>query len=419
MNRQVAGVRGVAALLPADCAPWAAVEDRLRALMDAYGFREIRLPIIERTELYARAVGEVTDIVEKEMYTFLDRNGDSLSLRPEGTAGCVRAGIEGGLFHNQAQRLWYQGPMFRHERPQKGRYRQFHQWGVEAYGMAGAAIEAELIALGARILRELGVNARLLVNSLGTPACRERYRDALVDYLLARRDHLDEDSVRRLERNPLRVLDSKNPAMKEILDGAPAIADHWSAESRAHFVNLKDHLNVLGVTFEVAPRLVRGLDYYTHTVFEWVADDTLAQATIAAGGRYDGLVTELGGAQTAAVGFAIGMERLMGLVTRLPQAVGLDVYMMTPGALQGRALSLAEALRDRGVRVETHLAAASPKSQGKRARESGARCLVEAVDEDGVAIVAAGTTQSGTVSWAHAAARISEILGAEAKIDDE
>ncbi|MHB1512924.1 MAG: histidine--tRNA ligase [Acidiferrobacter sp.] len=419
MNRQVAGVRGVAALLPAECAPWAAVEERLRALMEVYGFREIRLPIIERTELYARAVGEATDIVEKEMYTFLDRNGDSLSLRPEGTAGCVRAGIEGGLFHNQTQRLWYQGAMFRHERPQKGRYRQFHQWGVEAYGMSGAAIEAELIALGARILRELGVNARLLVNSLGTPACRERYRDALVDHLKAHRDRLDEDSVRRLDRNPLRVLDSKNPAMREILDAAPAIADHWSTESRAHFADLTGHLRALGVAFEVAPRLVRGLDYYTHTVFEWVADETLAQATIAAGGRYDGLVTELGGAATAAVGFAIGMERLMGLVTRPPQVLGLGVYVMTPAALQGRALALAEALRDRGVRVEVHLAAASAKSQGKRARESGARCLVEAVDEEGVVILAAGATQGDTVSWTDAVARISEILGAEAKIDDE
>ncbi len=419
MNRQIAGVRGVAALLPADCARWAAVEDRLRALMEAYGFREIRLPIIERTELYGRAVGEVTDIVEKEMYTFLDRNGDSLSLRPEGTAGCVRAGIEAGLFHNQTQRLWYQGAMFRHERPQKGRYRQFHQWGVEVYGMAGAAIEAELIALGARILRELGVKARLLVNSLGTPACRERYRDALVEHLVAHRDRLDEDSVRRLERNPLRVLDSKNPAMKDVLDAAPMIADHWSAESREHFASLKDHLSALGVAFEVAPRLVRGLDYYTHTVFEWAADETLAQATIAAGGRYDGLVAELGGAATTAVGFAIGMERLMGLVTRLPQAAGLDVYVMTPAALQGRALGLAEALRDRGVRVETHLAAASPKSQGKRARESGARCIVEAVDEEGVAILGTGAIESGTVSWAQAAARISEILGAEAKIHDQ
>ncbi len=419
MNRQIAGVRGVAALLPVDCAPWAAVEERLRALMEAYGFREIRLPIIERTELYARAVGEVTDIVEKEMYTFLDRNGDSLSLRPEGTAGCVRAGIEGGLFYNQTQRLWYQGAMFRHERPQKGRYRQFHQWGVEAYGMSGAAIEAELIALGARILRELGVKARLLVNSLGTPACRERYRDALVDYLKAHRDRLDEDSVRRLDRNPLRVLDSKNPAMIEILDAAPAIADHWSAESRTHFADLTAQLRTLGVAFEVAPRLVRGLDYYTHTVFEWVADETLAQATVAAGGRYDGLVTELGGAATAAVGFAIGMERLMGLVTRQPQTLGLDVYVMTPAALQGRALVLAEALRDQGVRVEVHLAAASAKSQGKRARDSGARCVVEAVDEEGVVILTAGATQGGTVSWAQAVARISEILGAKAKIDDE
>ncbi len=420
MTGQVAGVRGVASLLPMDAVRWGAVEDCLRALMDAYGFREIRLPILERTELYARAVGEVTDIVEKEMYTFADRSGDSLSLRPEGTAGCVRAGIEGGLFHNQAQRLWYQGPMFRHERPQKGRYRQFHQWGVEAYGMAGPAIEAEVIALGARVLARLGVQARLLVNSLGTPQCRERYREALVHYLAVHRGRLDDDSLRRLERNPLRVLDSKNPDMAALLAEAPAIADYWSAESRSHFAALQDHLAALGVVFEVAPRLVRGLDYYTHTVFEWTPHETLAQATVIAGGRYDGLVSGLGGAPTPAVGFAIGMERLVALVTRLPAPPVLDVFIMTNASFQQRALVLAEGLRDAGLTVETHLAGASAKSQMKRARDSGARVIVEAQDEARAAIVQAGAVKGeGVMTWAEAVARISQIVGAEAKIDGE
>ena len=420
MTGQVAGVRGVASLLPMDAVRWGAVEDCLRALMDAYGFREIRLPILERTELYARAVGEVTDIVEKEMYTFADRSGDSLSLRPEGTAGCVRAGIEGGLFHNQAQRLWYQGPMFRHERPQKGRYPQFHQWGVEAYGMAGPAIEAEVIALGARVLARLGVQARLLVNSLGTPQCRERYREALVHYLAVHRGRLDDDSLRRLERNPLRVLDSKNPDMAALLAEAPAIADYWSAESRSHFAALEDHLAALGVVFEVAPRLVRGLDYYTHTVFEWTPHETLAQATVIAGGRYDGLVSGLGGAPTPAVGFAIGMERLVALVTRLPAPPVLDVFIMTNASFQQRALVLAEGLRDAGLTVETHLAGASAKSQMKRARDSGARVIVEAQDEARAAIVQAGAVKGeGVMTWAEAVARISQIVGAEAKIDGE
>ncbi|WP_298136761.1 histidine--tRNA ligase [Acidiferrobacter sp.] len=418
MTSQVAGVRGVAPLLPADAARWAAVEDVLRALMGAYGFHEIRLPILERTELYARAVGEVTDIVEKEMYTFPDRNGDSLSLRPEGTAGCVRAGVEGGLFHNQVQRLWYQGPMFRHERPQKGRYRQFHQWGVEAYGMAGPAIEAEVIALGTRLLARLGVEARLLINSLGTPACRERYREALVDYLEVHRHRLDEDSVRRLERNPLRVLDSKNPDMAALLAGAPAIFDYLSPESRAHFALLQDHLAALGVAFEVAPRLVRGLDYYTHTVFEWTPHDRLAQATVAAGGRYDSLVSGLGGGPTPAVGFAIGMERLMALVTREPPRPVPDVFIMTSAPLEGRALALAEGLRDAGLRVETHLAGASAKSQMKRARESGARVVMEARDEAQVAIVRTEIAHdTGALVWAEAVARILQILGAETSSD--
>ncbi|HUW98633.1 MAG TPA: histidine--tRNA ligase [Acidiferrobacter sp.] len=417
MSRQIAGVRGVSALLPKDAAIWAAVEDRARTLFGAYGFQEIRLPVLEHTELYTRAVGAVTDIVEKEMYTFSDRNGESLSLRPEGTAGCVRAGIEAGLFHNQTQRLWYQGPMFRHERPQKGRYRQFHQLGVEAYGMAGPDIEAELILLGERLMRSLGVKTRLLVNSLGTAECRVRYREALVGYLAAHESALDEDSRRRLTRNPLRVLDSKNPEMAEVLAGAPRIGDHLNEEAAAHFAGLTGRLAELGVSFEVTPRLVRGLDYYTHTVFEWVADDLGAQATVCAGGRYDGLVAELGGAATAAVGFALGLERLISLVTQTPRLPVLDVFLMVPAALNGQALYLAESLRDQGLAVEVHLAGASQKSQMKRAQLSGARCIVQAQDE-GVVLAGGADRHERVVPWIDAAMRIINALGAETKYHD-
>ncbi len=410
MNRQVAGVRGVAALLPDAAAAWTRVEERARAWLWAYGFQEIRLPVLERTELYARAVGEVTDIVEKEMYTFLDRNGDSLSLRPEGTAGCVRAGIEAGLFHHQTQRLWYLGPMFRHERPQKGRYRQFHQLGVEAYGMAGPDIEAELVALGERLLGAFGVKARLLINSLGTPECRSRYRAALVAYLEGHAAALDEDSRRRMARNPLRVLDSKNPEMAEVLASAPRIADFWNEDARAHFDGFSERLRALGVRYEVAPRLVRGLDYYSHTVFEWVAEDLGAQATVCAGGRYDGLVGELGGAPTPAAGFALGLERLMALARDLPAGRALDVFVMTPAALNARALTLAESLRDAGLGVEVHLGGASPKSQMKRAQQSGARCLAR-IEETGVVLRGPGDSESH-VAWSDAAERITTSLGA-------
>ena len=417
LSRQIAGVRGVSALLPDDAAMWTAVEGRARTLFGAYGFREIRLPVLEHTELYVRAVGEVTDIVEKEMYTFVDRNGESLSLRPEGTAGCVRAGIEAGLFHNQTQRLWYQGPMFRHERPQKGRYRQFHQLGVEAYGMGGPDIEAELILLGERLMRTLGVKTRLLINSLGTSSCRVRYREALVSYLEAHESALDEDSRRRLTRNPLRVLDSKNPEMAEVLAGAPQIADYLSDEAKVHFAGLTGHLSKMDVAFEVAPRLVRGLDYYTHTVFEWVSLDLGAQATVCAGGRYDGLVAELGGAPTAAVGFAVGLERLMSLVTKVPARPVLDVFLMTPAILNGSALYLAESLRTEGLAVEVHLAGASQKSQMNRAQQSGARCIVQAQDEEAVLVIYPDR-HGGTVSWKDAAMRIMNALGTETKHDD-
>lgn len=387
--------------MPSDAANWTGIENCARSLFTAYGYQEIRLPLLEHTELYARAVGEVTDIVEKEMYTFVDRNGESLSLRPEGTAGCVRAGIEAGLFHNQIQRLWYQGPMFRHERPQKGRYRQFHQLGVEAYGMAGPDIEAEIILLGERLWRRLGVATRLLVNSLGTDTCRAAYRAALVNYLGAQADKLDEDSRRRLDRNPLRILDSKNPAMAPLLAAAPQLCDYWIPPARAHFEGLLDRLSRAGVSYEVSPRLVRGLDYYSHSVFEWVSADTSAQATIAAGGRYDGLVEELGGAPTPAVGFAAGLERLASLVTNWPPVAPLDVFVVTNSSTADRALLLAEGLRDAGLAVEVHLGHASVKSQGRRAAHRGARLTLYADDEH-VGVARAGVHE-GTLSWGEGA----------------
>ncbi len=379
---------------------WTAVESCARTLFAGYGYQEIRLPLLEHTELYTRAVGEVTDIVEKEMYTFVDRNGDSLSLRPEGTAGCVRAGIEAGAFHNQTQRFWYQGPMFRHERPQKGRYRQFHQLGVEAYGMAGPDIEAEMILLGERLWRALGVKTRLLVNSLGTPACRAAYRQALVDYLARHAADLDDDSRRRLERNPLRILDSKNPALADLLDAAPKLADYWSGEAVAHFQGLTDQLTEAGVAFTVTPRLVRGLDYYTHTVFEWVSDALGAQATVCAGGRYDGLVEELGGAATPAVGFALGLERLVTLVTRWPQTAPLDVFVITGTPTRRKAVALAEALREHGFAVEVYLGPAGVKSQIKRAQSSGARMTLYAQGDE-IELDGAGAA-GARVAWSEA-----------------
>lgn len=405
MNRQIPGVRGMSALLPNDARLWRAVETQAIALFNAYGYHEIRLPLLERTELYARAVGEVTDIVEKEMYTFVDRNGESLSLRPEGTAGCVRAGIEAGLFHNQVQRLWYHGPMFRHERPQKGRYRQFHQLGVEAYGMAGPDIEAELILLVERLWRTLGIKARLLVNSLGTLECRARYREALVAFLKRQSNVLDEDSRRRLDRNPLRILDSKNPAMVELLATAPKLSDYWSDAARAHFEGLTERLTRAGVVYEVAPRLVRGLDYYTHSVFEWVSTDLGAQATICAGGRYDMLVEELGGAATPAVGFALGLERLVSLIEPSHSLdLNLDVFIISPIELASRALVLAEQLRDGQRRVEVHLGGASLKSQVRRAQQSGARFVLYAY-ADHIGIARQGHNE-GTVSWEDAVTHI-------------
>jgi histidyl-tRNA synthetase len=378
VNKVLQAVRGMNDLLPEVTVHWRHAEAVAREVLHAYGYREIRLPVVERTELFARSIGEHTDIVEKEMYTFEDRNGDRLTLRPEGTAGCVRAGIENGLLHNQVQRLWNIGPMFRHERPQKGRYRQFHQISAEAFGMAGPDVDAELILLTARFWRRLGIaGLKLELNTLGTPPARATYRERLVQYLRAHVDALDEDGRRRLEANPLRVLDSKNPAMQEIVRKAPSLLEYLDDESRVHFERLRGILDDAGIAYVVNPRLVRGLDYYTRTVFEWTTDRLGAQSAVCAGGRYDGLVEILGGKPTPAVGFALGLERLIELLLQTGPAPADDVphAYLAPGE-QGEAsgtLRLAEALRDRGLRVECHCGGGSLKSQLKRADKSGAR----------------------------------------------
>ena len=379
MSKAIQAIRGMNDLLPEVLSLWQRIEQVAETVLAGYGYREIRFPIIEKTELYKRSIGEVTDIVEKEMYTFEDRNGDSLTLRPEGTAGCVRAGIENGLLHNQVQRLWYAGPMFRHERPQKGRYRQFHQIGVEAFGIGSPDIDAELILVTARLWRLLGIDGlELQINSLGTPAARARYRQVLVEYLRGHHDTLDEDSRRRLETNPLRVLDSKNPAMQALIAAAPSLHEHLDEESRQHFEQLCAYLKAANVPYRVNPRLVRGLDYYTRTVFEWVTSHLGAQGTVCAGGRYDGLVEQLGGQSTPAAGFAVGLERLAELAA-LQQVTGADrspqVYVapLGEGKIAQQGLALAEQLRDAGLRVELHCGGGSLKSQLKRADRSGAR----------------------------------------------
>jgi histidyl-tRNA synthetase len=347
----------------------------------SFGYQEIRTPIVESTDLFKRSIGEVTDIVEKEMYTFDDRNGDSLTLRPEGTASCVRAGNQHGLLYNQQQRLWYMGPMFRHERPQKGRYRQFHQFGVETYGLAGPDIDVEVIVMSARLWREFGLtnHVKLELNSLGSPEARATYRDALVEYLRTHFDVLDEDSKRRLETNPLRVLDSKNPDVQAIVKEAPLLLDYLDDESQQHFSMLCERLTQLGIEFEVNPRLVRGLDYYNRTVFEWVTADLGAQGTVLAGGRYDGLVEQLGGRATPAVGFAMGLERLVLLIETLQTAqlsdAVADVYVMPMSdSLFVYAMQVAEQLREQmpALNVQLHCGGGNLKKQFKRADKTGA-----------------------------------------------
>ena len=393
---KIQSIRGMNDLLPKQSATWQYLERAIADVLARYSYREIRFPILEQTELFKRAVGEVTDIVEKEMYSFDDRNGDSLSLRPEGTAGCVRACTENGLLHNQTQRLWYTGPMFRHERPQKGRLRQFHQVGVEAFGLTGPDIDAELLLITARLWKILKIDhaVTLQINSLGTSADRADYRAALVEYLNARRDQLDEDSQRRLETNPMRILDSKNPDTQALLNSAPSLEDFIDQESRDHFQQLCAMLDAANVSYEVNPRLVRGLDYYSKTVFEWVTTNLGAQGTVCAGGRYDGLVEQLGGKPCPGVGFAMGVERLVLLLDELgavPDSVdqAVDLYLLAVGNVEQQALVLAENLRSDcpNIRLECHCGGGSFKSQIKRADKSGARiALILGEDE-----VASGT----------------------------
>jgi len=383
---KIQAIRGMNDILPEQSPVWQYVEDTVRKVLSQYGYQEIRMPVVEQTELFKRSIGEVTDIVEKEMYTFDDRNGDSLTLRPEGTAGCVRAAEQHGLLFNQTRRLWYTGPMFRHERPQKGRYRQFHQIGVECFGMAGPDIDAELLILTARLWQALGLaeHTRLEINSIGTAEARRSFRSALVEYLSDFVDELDDDSKRRLESNPLRILDSKNARTQEILQQAPALDDYLDDESRDHFHTLRSLLEAAGVQYTVNPRLVRGLDYYGKTVFEWITDSLGAQGTVCAGGRYDGLVEQLGGKPTVAVGFAMGLERLILLLETLeliPESVNgdADVYVTAMGeSTMATAFSVAESLRSAlpGRVVISHCGGGSFKSQMKKADKSGARYAV-------------------------------------------
>ncbi|GHZ38674.1 histidyl-tRNA synthetase [Vibrio cholerae] len=380
-----------------DCLPtqsplWQKVEGVVKNVISAYGYSEVRMPIVEMTHLFSRAIGEVTDVVEKEMYTFEDRNGDSLTLRPEGTAGCVRSGIENGLLYNQEQRLWYMGPMFRHERPQKGRYRQFHQCGVEVFGLDGPDVDAELIMMTARLWRELGIaqHVRLELNSIGSLEARANYRTALIDYLEQYPSVLDEDCKRRMYTNPLRVLDSKNPDVQAILGDAPQLSDYLDAESKQHFAGLCELLDAAGIEYTVNQRLVRGLDYYNRTVFEWITESLGSQGTVCGGGRYDGLVEQLGGKPTPAVGFAMGLERLVLMMETLGNTDvrrSVDVYMVTAGeGTMMAGMKLAEQLREQvpGLRVMTHFGGGNFKKQFKRADKVGA-AIALVLGEDEVA----------------------------------
>ena len=388
---KIQSIRGMNDLLPEQSATWQYLEKTVANVLARYSYSEIRFPVLEQTELFKRSVGEATDIVEKEMYTFADRNGDMLSLRPEGTAGCVRACNENGLLHNQIQRLWYTGPMFRHERPQKGRLRQFHQVGVEAFGLDGPDIDAELLMLTARLWKTLKIDhaVTLQINSLGSADDRANYRLALVDYLSARHDQLDEDSQRRLHTNPMRILDSKNANTQALLNDAPSLEDYINSDAKAHFQQLRDKLDAVGIDYQINPRLVRGLDYYSKTVFEWVTTHLGAQGTVCAGGRYDGLVEQLGGKACPAVCFAMGVERLVLLLDELgvvPDSVGqtVDVYLVAVGDVDSHTLVLAEKLRTAcpTIRLQTNCGGGSFKSQMKKADKSGAAVALILGDDE-------------------------------------
>ena len=391
----IQAIRGFRDVLPDEGRRWRFVEDALRRVLCSYAYEEVQLPLLESTELFSRGVGEATDIVEKEMYSLTDRDGDSITLRPEGTASCARALQQHGLLFNQTQRVFYTGPMFRYERPQKGRYRQFHQVGAEVFGLVGPDIDAELVMLGQAFWQQLGIEReiRLELNTLGSVEARAAYRDALVGYLDPYRSELDADSQRRLQQNPLRILDSKDPRTRQILSGAPELPEFVDAEGREHFAGLCSLLDELGVAYQVNPRLVRGLDYYTHTVFEWITDSLGSQGAVCAGGRYDGLVERIGGRGTPAAGFAVGLERVILLHQALNESAGAacelgpaaDVYLcvMAPGH-QGWAMTLAQKLRNGlpGFRIRTHAGGGKLKNQMKRADQSGARyALVIGEDE--------------------------------------
>ncbi len=383
MAKQISAIRGMNDLYGAEVEAFDYLLETAQQTLKQYGYQSIRLPIVEKTELFARSIGEVTDIVEKEMYTFADRNDESLTLRPEGTAGCVRAMIQNGLLHNQIQKVFYNGPMFRYERPQRGRYRQFHQFGVEVFGLNDADIDAELIALSARMWDKLGLdNLELQINSLGSQEARAAYRDVLVAYFEQHHDQLDEDSVRRLQSNPLRILDTKNPAMKDVVAGAPKLIDHLDDESIEHFEALKTYLDDLGIEYVVNPNLVRGLDYYNRTVFEWITTELGAQGTVCAGGRFDSLVEQIGGKPTPAVGFAMGMERLLALLIDkqlVPAHASPDVYMVLVGDnVQRPGLIISEKIREDlpDINVQMNCGGGSFKSQFKKADKSGAHYAV-------------------------------------------
>lgn len=426
MATKIQSVRGMNDYLPADTAVWQHIENTLKRILTSYGISEIRTPIVEHTPLFQRAIGEVTDVVEKEMYSFQDREENvSLTLRPEGTAGCVRAGIEKGLLYNQEQRLWYIGPMFRHERPQKGRYRQFHQLGAEIFGLSGPDIDAELIMMTARWWRELGIaeHVTLELNSIGSLQARANYREALVAFLEQHKDKLDEDCKRRMYTNPLRVLDSKDKVVQELLNDAPALFDYLDEESKTHFDGLCAILDAAGIQYRINQRLVRGLDYYNRTVFEWVTTALGSQGTVCAGGRYDGLVEQLGGHNTPAVGFAMGLERMVLLVQAVnPDFVSetavTDIYLASFGeGSQVAAMMLAEQIRDSlpDVRIMTNYGGGNFKRQLSRADKNGARiALILGEDEIAngtVTVKELATGEQQTLAQSGLSARLSELLG--------
>ncbi|KGY09148.1 histidine--tRNA ligase [Vibrio sinaloensis] len=422
MAKKIQAIRGMNDCLPTQSPLWQKLENTVKNVISAYGYNEVRMPIVEMTHLFSRAIGEVTDVVEKEMYTFEDRNGDSLTLRPEGTAGCVRSCIENSLINRDEQRLWYMGPMFRHERPQKGRYRQFHQCGVEVFGLEGPDVDAELIMMTARLWRELGIDkhVRLELNSIGSLEDRANYRTALIEFLEQHIDILDDDCKRRMHTNPLRVLDTKNPDVQAILGDAPRLSDYLGEESKEHFSGLCELLDAAGIEYTVNERLVRGLDYYNRTVFEWITESLGAQGTVCGGGRYDGLVEQLGGKATPAVGFAMGLERLVLMLETLELTDvrrSVDVYMVTAG--EGTMLAgmkLAETLREQvpGLRVMSHFGGGNFKKQFKRADKVGAAVALvlgenEVADNTVVVKDLIGGTQD-TLSQADVVAKLAELV---------